>query len=78
MGRFDLLGPVVLFCLGIVWCREMFPRWREDWDIVSGKTGDYADKLITWLLWIVTTIVILGMALLFAIAISGILQWINS
>ena len=78
MGRFQILMPIALFCLGIIWCREMVPRWREDWEIISGKTGDSNDKCVTWFLWILTAVVLLAMLLMLLIGVASILQWTNS
>jgi hypothetical protein len=52
----------------------MFPGWREDWHIVTGRTGDSADKIIAWLLWIVTAFVLFGILLTIMITIGSITQ----
>ncbi len=70
MGRFDILLPIILFGLGFIWCREMFPRWLEDWNTLTGQSGDYADKFATLVLWTTTMIIVFAMGLL-VLMVSG-------
>ena len=77
MSRFQILIPIVLFFLGIIWCREMFPRWHEDWEIITGNTGDSADRAVTGGLWILTGIILLVMTLMLAYFAGTIHQSMN-
>ena len=54
-----LIAKAVLFVLGVWWCVEMFPRWRED----LGKFGpghDWSDRGVVIALWIATTVIGFG------------------
>jgi UDP-N-acetylmuramyl pentapeptide phosphotransferase/UDP-N-acetylglucosamine-1-phosphate transferase len=47
----------VLFALGVVWCKEIFPKWREH--IRELQIGNWPDRTAIILLWGLTVLIAL-------------------
>jgi hypothetical protein len=48
-----MLIRAIIFALGIWWCVEMLPRWRDDLGKL-GEPDDKADRVVIILLWSIT------------------------
>jgi hypothetical protein len=64
-----MLVQAILLAVGIWWCIEMFPRWRDDLRRVR-ETDDWSDRVIVIVLWNITA-VILFLCVRFALAVGG-------
>lgn len=58
--NFGVLINAVLLVLGLIWCREMFGRWRRDLDeFRSTKDASVRQALIA--IWAVTALIVVLM-----------------
>jgi hypothetical protein len=46
----------LLLALGIIWCKEMFPKWREH--IHEFHIGNWSDRTVLMLLWGLTILIL--------------------
>jgi hypothetical protein len=46
----------ILLALGIVWCKEMFPKWREH--IHEFRIGNWPERMSLMLLWGLTLLIL--------------------
>ena len=51
-----MLVQAILLALGIWWCMEMYPRWRDDLGKLR-KPDDRADRAVVIILWSITAVV---------------------
>jgi hypothetical protein len=52
-----VLIEAILLALGICWCREMLPRWRDDFRRLR-KGDDWTERSTVIVLWSITAVVI--------------------
>jgi len=52
----SLLIHAVIFALGIWWCMEILPRWRDDIRKLR-EPDDSADRAVIIILWSITAVV---------------------
>ena len=52
-----MLIQAIVFALGIWWCSEMLPRWRDDFDKFN-QPNDWADRWVIIILWSITVVVL--------------------
>jgi hypothetical protein len=64
MSRVAFLMVIALYGLGFAWCREMIPRWREDWKTIRDPNQPLTEKCVNMLLWGLTAMVIFGMVMM--------------
>ncbi len=57
---FSVVFHAVLMVLGILWCREMFGRWRSDLDEFR-SSNDRSDRAIIVFFWAVTVVIVVSM-----------------
>lgn len=57
---FSVVFHAVLMVLGILWCREMFGRWRSDLDEFRSST-DGSERAIIVFFWTVTMVIVVSM-----------------
>lgn len=55
---FGIVLNAILVVVGIVWCREMFGRWRRDLAELRNPK-DPADRQALVFLWVVTAVIVL-------------------
>jgi hypothetical protein len=56
--NFGLIVNAVLVALGILWCREMFGRWRKD--LAEYRAAkDASTRQALMLLWGITAVIVL-------------------
>lgn len=55
---FGIVLNAILVVVGLVWCREMFGRWRRDLAEIRAP-NDPTDRQVLVFLWIVTALVVL-------------------
>jgi hypothetical protein len=53
---FGMLIQAILLALGIWWCMEILPRWRDDLEKLR-KPNDRADRTVVIILWSITALV---------------------
>jgi hypothetical protein len=51
-----MLVQAILLALGIWWCMEILPRWRDDLEKLR-KPDDRADRAVVIILWSITAVV---------------------
>jgi len=51
--NFSMLIQAIVFALGIWWCMEIFPRWRDDIRKFR-QPDDRADRWVIIILWSIT------------------------
>ena len=54
--NFGMVVQAVVLVLGIWWCMEMLPRWRDDLGKLR-KPDDRADRAVVIILWSITAVV---------------------
>jgi len=64
-----MLVQAILLALGIWWCMEMFPRWRDDLGKLR-KPDDRADRAVVIILWSITAVVAF-LCIRFGLTIGG-------
>jgi hypothetical protein len=55
--NFGIVVNAVLIVLGILWCREMFGRWRRDLDEFR-TTKDASTRQALMVMWLLTTVIV--------------------
>ena len=55
--NFGIVINAVLMVLGILWCREMFGRWRRDLDEFQ-STKDASTRQVLIALWLLTALIV--------------------
>jgi len=50
------LIDAILLALGIWWCLEMFPRWRDDFNKLR-QANDWSDRVVVIVLWSITGVI---------------------
>lgn len=56
--NFGIVINAVLMVLGVLWCREMFGRWRRDLDEFR-STKDSSTRQVLIVLWLLTAIIVI-------------------
>jgi heme/copper-type cytochrome/quinol oxidase subunit 2 len=56
--NFGLIMNAVLVALGILWCREMFGRWRRDLDDYR-TAKDASTRQALAILWGITAVIVI-------------------
>jgi len=56
--NFGIVINAILLVLGVLWCREMFGRWRRDLDDFR-STKDASTRQVLIALWVVTALIAL-------------------
>jgi hypothetical protein len=51
-----MLIQAVLFALGILWCSQMLPRWRDDLKRYRNP-DDFSDRAVVVILWSITGVI---------------------
>jgi hypothetical protein len=64
-----MLVQAVLLALGIWWCLEMLPRWRDDLRKLR-ETNDWSERGVLIVLWSITAVIIF-LGVRFALTIGG-------
>jgi hypothetical protein len=54
--NFGIVINAILLVLGVLWCREMFGRWRRDLDEFR-NTKDASTRQVLIALWVVTAVI---------------------
>ena len=54
--NFGVLGQAVLLVLGVLWLKEMLPRWRADLHTLRAPE-DRMDRAVVGCLWIATAVI---------------------
>ncbi len=52
-----MLVQAIIFALGIWWCMQILPRWRDDLGKLR-EPDDKADRVVIIILWSITGVVI--------------------
>ena len=55
--NFSMLIQAIVFALGIWWCVQILPRWRDDFDKFR-QPDDKADRWVIIILWSITAAVL--------------------
>ena len=55
---FGVVIDAILFAFGVLWCREMFGRWRNDLAEFR-TTKDSSARTVTMILWGATALIVL-------------------
>ena len=63
-----MLVEAILLALGIWWCMEIFPRWRDDLGKLR-QPDDRADRPVVIILWSITAVVAF-LCIRFALALA--------
>ncbi len=59
MLNFGIVVNAILLVLGILWCREMFGRWRKDLDEFR-SSKEAVDRGVIVFLWVVTALILIA------------------
>jgi hypothetical protein len=55
--NFGVVAYAIFIVLGLLWCREMFGRWRSDLDEYRSTTDSKARTILV-VLWVATALIL--------------------
>ncbi len=69
-------GGAFLFLLGFLWCREILGRFHSDLEELK-KTQNSGEKAVILFFWVLTVPIMIVMAVIIWIGVSGLIEMFN-
>ncbi len=65
---FEVVLRAALLVIGLIWCAQVLPRWRQDWEEFQ-ESQNTEERMALALIWTTTALVVLLLARFVAAAL---------